>query len=147
MAEKVNNSTADSGPTGVFYAAGVKDRGSDKFKNNTQAATDFVKSDFDRATMLDNPHTDNLMTALLNLGAETWVIRRRQMISETLAAKKVMPTSAAIDAYNPTDAEEKLLKEERDIFIDRIFSVLTRPAVKIAGAPPTLRNAKPYSHV
>lgn len=147
MADNAKNAKSDA-TNGLFFAGESNIRSSDKFKNNTQAATDFVKSDFDRAVLAGDAHTDNMMTALLNLGAETWVVRRRQIISETLAAKKVMPTSAAIDAYNPSDAEEKAMKEERDHFIDRIFSALTRPgATRIAGAPPTLRNAKPYANV
>ena len=41
-------------------------------KEHQTYATDYVKGDWDKAVYLDNPHTDNLMSAVLNLGAEFW---------------------------------------------------------------------------
>jgi hypothetical protein len=51
-------------------------------KGRPDYAVDFVKSDYDKAVITDNVHTDNLMTAMLNLAAELWVVRRRLLISE-----------------------------------------------------------------
>jgi hypothetical protein len=112
-------------------------------------ATDFVKSDYDKAIILDSVHADNLMSAVLNLSAELWVVRRRMLISEKLAGQKVYATGAAIDAYVPTPQEKIAWEHERDVFIDRTLSVLTRGGnKKIEGASiPMSRNSAPLRNV
>jgi hypothetical protein len=121
----------------------------DNAKKDTHYATDFVKSDYDQALILDSVHADNLMSAVLNLGAELWVVRRRLMIAEKLASQKVFATAAAIDAYIPTAQEKVSWEQERDVFIDRTLGVLTRSATKkIEGASiPMTRNAAPLANV
>ena len=114
----------------------------------TYSAVDFVKSDYDQALFTDNVHTDNLMTAVLNLAAETWVVRRRLMIAEQLAAQKTFATAEAIDAFKPSEAQKKAWEEERDIFIQATLGVLTRPARKLEGAQvPMSRSATPLRNV
>ncbi len=120
----------------------------DKLNKGPQVDVDFVKSDYDKALILDSVHTDNLMSAVLNLAAEVWVVRRRLIISETLASQKVLATAAAIDAYNPTPQEKAAWEKERDVFIDRTLSVLTRPAKRIESAQiPMNRNSAPLRNV
>jgi len=97
-------------------------------------AVDFVKSDYDKSVITDSVHTDNLMTAMLNLAGEVWVIRRRLLIADRLAEKKVFATAAAIDAYKPSAEETAAWERERDIFVDRTLSVLQRPGHRLEGA-------------
>ena len=119
---------------------------SNKLGDKKTGATDFVKSDYDKALILDSVHADNLMSSVTLLAAEVWVLRRRLMISEKLAAQKIFATAAAIDAYKPTAAEEAEWNRERDTFIDRTLSVLTRPAVRLEGARiPLERNSAPLT--
>ena len=106
----------------------------DKPKEHADYAVDFVKSDYDKAVITDNVHPDNLMTAMLNLAGEVWVIRRRLLIADKLAQQKQFATAAAIDAYKPSAEETAAWERERDTFIDRTLSVLTRPGKRLEGA-------------
>jgi hypothetical protein len=120
----------------------------DKAETGSEFATDFVKSDYDKAVILDSVHADNLMTAVMNLAAEQWVMRRRLLVAETLAEKKQYATAAAIDAYVPTAVEKAAWEHERDVFIERTLGVLTRPGAKrLEGASiPVTRNSPPLKN-
>ena len=111
----------------------------DAKKERQTYATEYVKGDWDKAVYLDNPHTDNLMSAVLNLGAEFWAMRRRQMVVEKLLDQKGTISRAAIEAYNPTEEERAAWTAERDDFIERTFSVLTRVTDKVGGAMPAAK--------
>jgi hypothetical protein len=111
----------------------------------TKYATEYVKNDWDKVVFLDNPHTDNLMTAFLNLGAEMWVTRRRQLITEKLLSQGAKVSAEAIDAYNPSPEETAAWEKQRDEFIERTFSVLTRPITKVAGAAPSTTRVAPLN--
>jgi hypothetical protein len=102
-------------------------------------AADFIKGDWDKAVYLDNPHTDNLMTVVLALGAEFWTMRRRLMVVEKFLETKSVAERAAIEAFVPSTEEGLAWDKERDEFIARVFSALTRPTAKLASAPPTAR--------
>ena len=80
-------------------------------KQHADYAVDFVKSDYDKS-----------------------VISRRLLIADKLAEKKVFATAAAIDAYKPSAEETAAWERERDIFVDRTLSVLTRPGKRLEGA-------------
>ena len=120
----------------------------DQPKGRADVAVDFVKSDYDKAVITDDVHTDNLMTAMLQLAGEVWVIRRRLLIADRLAEKKVFATAAAIDAYVPSAEETAAWERERNSFIDRTLSVLTRPGKRLEGASiPSKRDAAPLRKV
>ena len=108
-------------------------------KDRQTYATDFIKGDWDKAVYLDNPHTDNLMSAMLNLGAEFWAMKRRQLVVETLLSQKGTIDRATIEAYNPTEQERVAWTAERDDFIERTFSVLTRVAEKVGEKMPAAK--------
>jgi hypothetical protein len=103
-------------------------------KDRPTYATDYIKGDWDKAVYLDNPHSDNLMTAFLNLGAEHWALKRRVMVLEKLIAEKKVIDPAAVEAYEPTEAERAAWTAERDDFIQRTFAVLTRETAPVTGA-------------
>lgn len=120
----------------------------DKPRAHADYAVDFVKSDYDKAVITDNVHTDNLMTAMLNLAGEVWVIRRRLLIADKLAQQKQFATAAAIDAYKPSAEETSAWERERDSFIERTLSVLTRPGKRLEGASiPQKADAAPLRKV
>lgn len=108
-------------------------------KEHQTYATDYVKGDWDKAVYLDNPHTDNLMSAVLNLGAEFWAMRRRQMVVEKLLDQNGAVDRAKIEAYIPTDEERVAWSAERDDFIERTFTVLTRVGERVGGAMPAVK--------
>ncbi len=99
-------------------------------------ATDFIKGDWDKAQYLNDPHVDNLMSCVLQLGAEFWAVKRRLMVVERFLDEKKIVSKATVEAYNPTDAEKVAWNAERDDFINRVYSVLTRVSVKTGGTPP-----------
>jgi hypothetical protein len=111
----------------------------DTKKDRPTYATDYVKGDWDKAVFLDNPHTDNLMSAMLNLGAEFWAMRRRQMVVEKLLDQKGTIDRATIEAYNPSEEERVAWTAERDDFIERTFSVLTRVGERVGGNMPSAK--------
>ena len=120
----------------------------DNLSDRSHFAVDFVKSDYDKAVITDSAHTDNLMSAVLNLAAEVWVVRRRLMIAEKLADKKAFATPAAIDGYVPTALEKAAWEKERDVFIERTLGVLTRAGKKLEGAQiPMSRSSAPLRNV
>lgn len=106
-------------------------------------AVDFVKSDYDQALITGDVHTDNLMTAVLNLAGEVWVLRRRQLIVEQLGQQKVFATAAAIDAYVPSAQQSAAWEAERDAFIERTLAVLTRPGKPLEGTEVPMSRGTP----
>jgi len=89
-------------------------------------ATDFFKSDTDRGVLLKDLTTDNVVTALIQLGAEVWGYRRRMMIVEQLLEDKGKVTKELIEQYVPSTALMRDWEEERDAFVQRIYDVLAR---------------------
>ena len=61
-------------------------------------AAAYIKGDWDKAVYLDSVHSDNLMTAFLNLGAEFWTLRRRMLVLEKFMAEKRVIDPAAVEA-------------------------------------------------
>jgi hypothetical protein len=103
----------------------------------TTFATDFFKADDEDAVMLGDPILDNMMTALISLGAEVWTNRRRVKVLERVLEDKGV-TAQMIEAYMPTDDEASAWQTERDAFIRRTFGSLSRTGSKpLDAAAPT----------
>ena len=99
-------------------------------------AVPFIKGDWDKAVYTDNPHTDNLMTVVLALGAEVWTVRRRMMVLEkVLEEKGVSPE--VVESYVPSKELGLAWDQQRDEFISRTYSALTRMTAKLPSTPPT----------
>lgn len=98
-------------------------------------AADFIKGDWDKAVYLDSAHSDNLMSVVLALGAEFWTMRRRMMVLEKVLGNDKI--AAAIESYVPSKEEGLAWDKSRDEFIERTFSVLTRPTAALPTTPPT----------
>ena len=95
----------------------------------TTFTTDFIKADDEEAVMLGNPILDNMMTALISLGAEVWTNRRRMKVLERVLEDKGV-TAQMLEAYMPTDDEAAGWQRERDAFIRRTFGSLSRTGGK-----------------
>lgn len=96
-------------------------------------AAPFIAGDWRQSTFLDNPHVDNLMSAVLQLGSELWTLKRRTLVLETFLDDKQLVDSARVNAYIPTAAERVRWDRERDDFIERVFGVLTRDTARVGG--------------
>ena len=104
----------------------------------TTFETDFFKADDEEAVMLGDPILDNMMTALISLGAEVWTNRRRVKVLERVLEDKGV-TPAMIETYMPSEAEDKAWQKERDAFIRRTFGALSRKGGKtLDAAAPTV---------
>jgi hypothetical protein len=88
--------------------------------------TVFFKADTDRGVLLKDLTTDNVVTALIQLGAEVWGYRRRMMIMEQLLEEKGKVTKELIEQYVPSTALMVEWEGERDAFVRRIYDVLAR---------------------
>ncbi len=109
----------------------------DASKTQPTYTTDFVKSDHDKAVYLDSPHIDNLMAAFVGLSNEMWVMRRHILVLESVLHDNHLLDPAALDAYVPKPEQKLAWAGERDDFINRIFSVLTRGGEKVPTDMPT----------
>lgn len=111
---------------------------SDAIKSDPKTgAAPFIKGDWDKAVYLDSPHMDNMMTAFHGLAAEFWAMRRRVMVLEHFLEKAKTVDMAAVEAYEPNDAQRTAWNAERDDFIQRIFSVFTRETARQKAEVPT----------
>ena len=88
-------------------------------------AVDFFKSDVDRVRFYDDPMTDNIVTAILTLSAETWSNRRRTLVLERLLEEKGV-TREMIESYMPTDEDVAEWQVERDRFVNAVMGALSR---------------------
>ena len=99
-------------------------------------AVDFIKGDWDKAVYLDSPHSDNLMTVVLALGAEFWTMRRRLMVVEKVLEEKGV-AAFVVESYVPSTELGLAWDKQRDDFIERVYSALTRTTAKLPSTPPT----------
>jgi len=88
-------------------------------------ATDFKPSDVERAVFLGNPVLDNMMSSLIALGSEVWTMRRRMKVLESLLSDKGV-TNEMIEKYMPKAEQEAEWKDDRNRFIDLVYSPLLR---------------------
>ena len=93
--------------------------------NSTHTA-DYFKSDTNRAVLLRDLVTDNLVTALINMGAELWTHRRRMMVIEQLLTNGAKVTAESIESYVPPPEVAENWEREREAFVANIYEVLAR---------------------
>ena len=70
--------------------------------------------------------TDNLATALIQLGWEVWALRRRAFITERLMEEKGTVSREMIEQYVPSSEEMEEWDQDLDAFVRRIYDVLAR---------------------
>ena len=108
--------------------------------DNPGYTADFIKSDTDQATFMDDPALDHLMTALVSVSTEIWVQARRMKIVERLLEDHGKVTRALIESYKPSAEEEAAWQSERDRFIERTFGSITVGASRAKESPPLERK-------
>jgi hypothetical protein len=77
-----------------------------------------------------DPAIDHLMEIVLQLGAELWVMRDRQLVTEYLLATEGKVTPEMIETFKPSAEMREKLREERKTFTRRVYQSL------YAGAEP-----------
>ena len=107
----------------------------DKTYDRPTFASDFIKSDSDRAVFFDNPAMDNMMTTVIALGAEVWTVRRRMKVLEALLEDKGIDEEM-IESYMPSKDRIADWQEDRDAFVKRTFSALANEGdLDFSGEP------------
>jgi hypothetical protein len=102
--------------------------------DKTDHTTGFIPSETRDAVFLGNPVLDNMMHAILTLGAEVWAGRRRLKVVESLLAAKQPVTPETIEAYVPTPEQAKAWEAERDQIIQLSFGGLVNGGASKARA-------------
>ena len=91
-------------------------------------AMDYVRKlpGFDRGHphYYKEPIIDHLLEITLQLAAEIWVNRDRQMVMEHLLKTEGKVTPEAIEQFHPTDEFRALLESNRKEFTNRVFGCL-----------------------
>jgi hypothetical protein len=95
---------------------------------------DFIPSATRNAVFLGNPTLDNMMHAILALGAEVWADKRRLKVIESLLTAKREVSFDSIENYVPTPEQEKAWAAERDLMIKTTFGALINGATPTAGS-------------
>ncbi len=79
-----------------------------------------------RQAFFESDAVDQLMTMVLELAAEQWVLRERVYILERAAKSAGLDLPAAIDAYRPSDAEKTELAAMRRSLIESLMRSVNR---------------------
>jgi hypothetical protein len=72
----------------------------------------------------NDPAIDQLMSIVLDLGAELWVMRDRQAMMEELLETKGSVTREDLDKGRPSEMMAERLEQERQEFIRRVYGRL-----------------------
>jgi hypothetical protein len=91
------------------------------------------------------PIIDHLLEITLQLAAEIWVNRDRQMVMEHLLATEGKITTEGIETFEPTDEFKELLQTNRKEFTNRVFGCLYADLTEDTGGgfvPGTINKKK-----
>lgn len=77
-----------------------------------------------RPTFFDDPAIDRLISVVLQLTSEVWVLSERIETLEELAQRKGQLTYDEIKSYAPDPAENRIRDEKRDRFIQSVLGPL-----------------------
>jgi len=80
----------------------------------------------DWQSYFNDPAVDRLVEMVTDLAATTWTLMDRQRILEWELQRRGHLDSGRIDTYQPTEEEERQLTEQRNAFMSRLLSSLTR---------------------
>ena len=71
-----------------------------------------------------DPMIDHLLEIVLQLGAEIWIIRDRQMVTEYLLTTEGKVTPEMIEAFKPSPEFREKMKVERGTYTRRLYQSL-----------------------
>jgi hypothetical protein len=69
---------------------------------------------------------DQLVTMVLELATELWVVRERVFVIEAVAAQQGLPLKDAVEAYKPSEAERAELERMRGTMMNQLFRTLNQ---------------------
>jgi hypothetical protein len=69
---------------------------------------------------------DQLVTMVLELATELWVVRERVFVIEAVAAQKGLPLKDAVEAYKPSESERAELERMRGTMMNQLFRILNQ---------------------
>ncbi|MDX2222438.1 MAG: hypothetical protein SFV21_06805 [Rhodospirillaceae bacterium] len=87
-------------------------------------AAEAIPSDIKNSVFLGNPILDNLVSAMVAMGAEVWAAKRRIKVVEAVLAKNGIGAEQ-IEQYMPTEEEKAAWEADRDRFVALAFGPLT----------------------
>jgi hypothetical protein len=76
-----------------------------------------------KPSQFDDPAMDILLSIVLSLGNEVYILRDRIGIIEKLLEAKGTISRADIEGFRPAPEEEEAMRQEADAFISRLFRV------------------------
>jgi len=104
-------------------------------QTHTKAATDYIDHGSASYSFLADPVVDALVQVVLELGAETWITRRRMLVLERVMAMEGILPDLALETYTPTAEDAAAWREERDRMMRSVYAALARrPGVGDAAA-------------
>lgn len=71
-----------------------------------------------------DPMIDHLLEIVLQLGAEIWITRDRQMVTEYLLATEGKVTPEMIENFKPTQEWKDKVRDERRTYTRRLYQCL-----------------------
>jgi hypothetical protein len=110
---------------------------------HTTAATDFIDHGSDSYTFLQDPVVDALVEVVVELGAETWITRRRMLVLERVMAANGLLAPELIETYTPSPEDEALWRQERDRMLKSVYAALARRPVRGDAAAERAKGANP----
>jgi hypothetical protein len=75
----------------------------------------------EKPSQFNDPAIDTLLSLVLSLGSEVYVLRDRMRLIEKLLESKGAISRSDIEEYQPTPEEEEAIRKEADAFISRLF--------------------------
>ncbi|MSO98476.1 MAG: hypothetical protein EXR11_09705 [Rhodospirillaceae bacterium] len=82
--------------------------------------TEAIKADIEKVSFMGHPLFDNMMTALIAIGAEIWTERRQRLVLEKLLAQKGI-TKDMVEQFVPSVDDEAAWRKEREVMVERIY--------------------------
>ena len=76
-----------------------------------------MQSDGKRARFFPESGTDEMMSMMLELMSEVWVLRERMYAIEQVAAQNGLDLPAGVEAWQPSAEQSEQLQDERMAFI------------------------------
>lgn len=82
---------------------------------------------------LDHPTVDKVMRVVVALARETYVLKDRMALMETLLDEKGYVTRRDIEMRRPSEAEREASKEDADRFINAVMRPIVHDRVDLGG--------------
>jgi hypothetical protein len=79
-----------------------------------------------RPAFFSGDGVDQLVTMVLELATELWVLRERVFVIEAVADRHGLPLKAEVEAYVISDAERAALEAMRGTMMRQLFRTLNR---------------------